>query len=255
MFKQKRWLLSAMLACSTQTALAETCRADSGLNINPLLELYTSEGCSSCPPADQWLSQLKQTMHNVNALAFHVDYWDGLGWKDAYAQTQFSEKQRQQARRTGNAVVYTPQFTLNGQDFRAWGDARLTRASQALAKTPSQVQIQVLQTAATAQQFALLTNIQPLKKGPPAQLYLAVYEHGLSSQVKAGENSGRTLHHDFVVRQWLGPFVWQTDQPWQHRQLLDMHWLKQPAGVVAYVQATQSGEILQSVRLPFCASD
>src|SRR3569832_1871687 len=94
---------------------AATCNAVSGASRNSLLELYTSEGCSSCPPADRWLSHLPDDA-GVVPLAFHVDYWDRLGWRDPFAQAAFSQRQR--ARNNGTGWVYTPQVMLDGKDYR-----------------------------------------------------------------------------------------------------------------------------------------
>lgn len=111
-----------LLLCALVTPIADaaTCIATSGATRNRLLELYTSEGCSSCPPADRWLSQLPRDSRDsgVVPLAFHVDYWDRLGWKDRFAQAAFSQRQRDRNR--GPGWVYTPQLMLDGEDFRNW---------------------------------------------------------------------------------------------------------------------------------------
>ena len=91
-----------------------------------LIELYTSEGCSSCPPADQWLSRLKvhpQLWHQLVPIAFHVDYWDYIGWQDRFARPEFSERQRLYARQNNLSTVYTPALVLNGTEWRnfSWG--------------------------------------------------------------------------------------------------------------------------------------
>ena len=88
-----------------------------------LLELYTSEGCSSCPPAESWLSQLKAKTglwSDFVPVAFHVDYWDSLGWRDKWASPQFTERQRAYAAASASANVYTPEFVLNGAEWRNW---------------------------------------------------------------------------------------------------------------------------------------
>jgi len=94
LFSHKYLFTFALISLATQSALAAECNAKSGKTIVPLLELYTSEGCSSCPPADQWLSSLKLDADKLTALAFHVDYWDYIGWKDRFAKTAYSERQR-----------------------------------------------------------------------------------------------------------------------------------------------------------------
>lgn len=97
------------------------CSAESGNARVALLELYTSEGCDSCPSADRWLCALPQRGHTpqrVTALAFHVDCWNYLGWQDPYAQSRFSARQRDASRRHQTRVVYTPQLLLDGADYR-----------------------------------------------------------------------------------------------------------------------------------------
>ncbi|HEX7689005.1 MAG TPA: DUF1223 domain-containing protein, partial [Burkholderiaceae bacterium] len=95
------------------------CTARSGPHVPAVVELYTSEGCSSCPPAERWLARLAGR-DDVIALAFHVDYWDGLGWKDRFAQPQFTQRQDASRRTSGARFAYTPQVILDGRDTPAW---------------------------------------------------------------------------------------------------------------------------------------
>src|SRR3954463_8496265 len=115
-------LLIAVCGFSTLAFSAHAqCETRSSANRVTVLELYTSEGCNSCPPADRWLSSLPApgvTSDRPIPLAFHVDYWDQLGWPDRMAKEQFSIRQRTQSQRNGNTVVYTPQLLLNGLDYR-----------------------------------------------------------------------------------------------------------------------------------------
>lgn len=115
-----------LLACAlfAPAAHAATCSAASGPSRARLLELYTSEGCSSCPPAERWLSQLPPDS-GVVPLAFHVDYWDRLGWRDPFAQAAFSRRQR--ARNSKLGWVYTPQVMLDGDDLRSGYRGRVSR--------------------------------------------------------------------------------------------------------------------------------
>jgi len=205
---------------------AATCTASSGVTHNRLLELYTSEGCSSCPPADRWLSLLPRDS-GVVPLAFHVDYWDRLGWKDPYGQAAFS--QRQQARNTGLGWAYTPQVMLDGEDFRGWQRGLPTPAAAparlALALTinvtPEHVEVSVTPRWLAAE------------ADKSAQLYLALTENRLESRVSAGENAHRTLHHDHVVREWVGPLP---VAELRHRFLLAPNWKRADLGVTAYAQ-------------------
>ena len=107
-------------------ALAAQCAAQSGSRTVALVELYTSEGCDSCPPADRWLSSLSAQGHTpdkVVPLSLHVDYWDYIGWKDPYAKREFATRQRKLADLKRAKVIYTPQVLLQGQDFRQIGRA------------------------------------------------------------------------------------------------------------------------------------
>ncbi|HEY9191987.1 MAG TPA: DUF1223 domain-containing protein, partial [Methyloversatilis sp.] len=127
--------LLASAALMPLSAAAVSCQVRSGWS--PVVELYTSQGCSSCPPADAWLGSLAQAAaaRQVVPLAFHVDYWDYLGWRDPLSQAGHSARQRRLARAEGGTVVYTPQVRLSGGDFRDWRSADIVRG--ALARTLS----------------------------------------------------------------------------------------------------------------------
>src|SRR3954469_21437092 len=123
-----------LLACAVHAAAPE-CSAQSPAHTVALVELYTSEGCDSCPPADRWLSSLLGRgfgPERVVPLALHVDYWDYIGWKDPYAKRQFSARQHKLAKLGRATFVYTPQILLQGRDFRGW-------ATDAFAKTVAEI--------------------------------------------------------------------------------------------------------------------
>lgn len=155
-----------------------------------VVELYTSEGCSSCPPADRWLSSLKsdpRLFKTLIPMAFHVDYWDDLGWPDRFAQKAFSQRQRALAQQGFVSQVYTPGLVVDSQEWRAWFNG--VRHVPSLAEPAGQL---------TAQYAGgeLVVNY------PETTLYelnVAVLGMGLDTEVKAGENRGRRLQHDFVV--------------------------------------------------------
>ena len=170
---------------------AEACSARSAAAITPVVELYTSEGCNSCPPADRWLSSLKGRS-DVLAAAFHVDYWDRLGWVDRFGSPRHTERQAQQQRSSGAGFSYTPQLLANGRDWRG---------SPTLPVLDKPALVQVEARRLDAQRVAL--QVLPLA-GAPARLALwwALLEDGHVSAVRAGENQGVTLHHDHVVRQY-----------------------------------------------------
>lgn len=178
------------------------CTARSGANTPPVVELYTSEGCSSCPPADRWLSKLTG-QPDVVALAFHVDYWDNLGWKDPFGNAAHTQRQSQQQTVNGARFSYTPQVTVNGIDSRHWPSLRLPIKAPA-ATSPVQVQLSRDGDRYTA-------VVQPTA-GAPERLaaFWAVTENQHVSAVKAGENRGETLAHDFVVREYRPVPLWAT---------------------------------------------
>jgi hypothetical protein len=180
-------LAEALAATASQSfAAPASCEAKSGQERLTVVELYTSEGCSSCPPADRWLSGLKGR-DDVLAQAFHVDYWDRLGWKDLFASPAYTERQ-DQWRALGRArFIYTPQTIVDGADRRDL-PARHEPAGAALAlrRDGEGYRATVTSTAASPARLAA---------------YWSVTESGHRSVVKAGENEGATLHHDFVVRE------------------------------------------------------
>ena len=118
-------LISCLFLFPALMASAETptCEVNSQPHRVALLELYTSEGCSSCPPADKWLSELSGIGLDANKvvpLSLHVDYWNYIGWRDPYSSSQYTARQREQGQRNRLLSIYTPQMVINGQDYRAW---------------------------------------------------------------------------------------------------------------------------------------
>ena len=192
-------LRDAMLVLSLLATLGATaapaCTAQSGDTVPAVVELYTSEGCNSCPPADRWVSSLEGRA-DVIALAFHVDYWDSLGWKDRFAQPRFTQRQNATLRTSGARFAYTPQVIVDGRDTPDW--SRLP-ATALHAKAPATVALK-LEREATG----LALTVTP-GAGAPAKLsgYVAVVDDGMQTHVGAGENRGATLRQDAVVRELL----------------------------------------------------
>jgi hypothetical protein len=120
----------------------DVARFESGPAQVSLLELYTSEGCSSCPPAEAWLSELSRNPNVWRAVvpvSFHVDYWDNLGWKDAFSSREFTLRQRSYAASWGSESIYTPEFVLNGAEWQGWGQAVPAGANQQAGKLTVEV--------------------------------------------------------------------------------------------------------------------
>ena len=159
-----------------------------------LIELFTSEGCSSCPPAEKWLSRFKSdpdVWKKIVPVAFHVDYWDRLGWRDRFAKPEFTLRQQRYAAGFGGDSVYTPGFVVNGKEWRGWfSGAKLPAPSGNVGK---------LRVSLTGENQVSATFVPGGSSPPSLQLEVALLGGDLESDVKRGENSGRKLRHDFVV--------------------------------------------------------
>ncbi|NOT14691.1 MAG: DUF1223 domain-containing protein [Methylotenera sp.] len=244
----------SILSISTQNVIAAECSAKSGAETVPLLELYTSEGCSSCPPADKWLSTLKPDLKKVIPLAFHVDYWDYIGWKDRFAKAEYSERQRKTAALVGSSFIYTPQFVLSGRDFRGIDESRLNQAISTKQKVASRANLSLALATLNNGEISLNANAQAVNVTyiKNAEVYIAIYENKLASLVNAGENNGRELKHDYVVREFYGAYPLGNKNEFSKNIPLKPEWKGRQAGAVIFVQDARNGEILQSLALPFC---
>lgn len=174
-----------------------------------IVELFTSEGCSSCPPADALLARLEelQPVENVQILALeeHVDYWNNLGWSDPFSGSEWTARQRDYASSLGNGNVYTPQMVVNGH--AEFVGSRADQAQQAILKeaasgSPVAISISSRQTSKKSQeQFVVsLGKVTAGNEGDTLEVWLAITESGLRSRVTAGENAGEELHHASIVR-------------------------------------------------------
>ena len=240
-------------------ARATLCSAKSSPRTAALVELYTSEGCSSCPPADRWLSTLRHTGQargDIVPLALHVGYWDYIGWKDPYARPAFAARQRWIAALQHSGFVYTPQVVLQGRDFRGWGSGAFEQAVAEINARPANAAISLslesLRGGVLKVEVAARV-LEPARR-EAAALYLAAFQSRLVSRVDAGENQGRTLEHDYVVRDWVGPIAFGADG-----RLRQVRRLSLPSGAVAgnsgaaaFVQDRARGEVLQALLLPAC---
>ena len=249
-------LMLPMLAALTAPdfALAQTCSKTSPAHTTALLELYSSEGCDSCPPADKFVSQLYKTsglsMDQVVPLALHVDYWDYIGWKDRFAKPVFTERQRWLVGLAHSRNVYTPEIFLAGKEWRDWRGGVMTAVQQINAK-PAQADIRITleKSADNKLQVGLLASTKE-----PGKLYFALVESGLVSKVNAGENRGVTLQHDYVAQIWGEPldFRHAGNQSITRQISLSANAAKQNLAVTAFVQSDQ-GVVLQALSLPLCA--
>lgn len=253
-----------MVMCTpgiSESAIAAECSVKSGAQTVPLLELYTSEGCSSCPPADKWLSNLKPDPSKVIPLAFHVDYWNYIGWKDRFSKAEYSDRQRKTAAFAGSGYVYTPQFVFNGLDFKSWNNSRLNQRIEATQKLASRANLSLGAVTQANGEITLKASAQAVKPtdAKNADVFVAIYENKLASQVNAGENSSRELKHDYVVREFFGAYQINNQNEFSKNFTLSPEWKKrgykfENMGAVIFVQNSQTGEILQSLALKLCNS-
>jgi hypothetical protein len=249
-----RILLAVLSVFLMGAAEAQKCTARSGDKTAVLVELYTSEGCNSCPPADRWLSGLgkKYPPELVVPLALHVDYWDYIGWKDPYARREFSQRQRRLSQLQRASFVYTPQVLVQGADFREWSGAAFDRAVTRLHAKPAgaRLELEIRVGTRDALQVRVQAALLDAAQAADAGLYVAAYENRLESQVTAGENSGRLLQHDHVALEWQGPYA-----PGERELRLPLLPKAKigDSGVVAFVQNRRTAEVLQTLMLGTCS--
>ncbi|HEX3560118.1 MAG TPA: DUF1223 domain-containing protein [Pyrinomonadaceae bacterium] len=242
-----------------------------------VVELFTSEGCSSCPPADDLLSRLDETQPvagaEVIALAQHVDYWNNLGWADPFSTHEFSERQGEYAETFGNEGVYTPQMVVDGHaEFPGSNNGR---AFETIAQAAREPKADVQLARASEQNDAgqndagqsdagqsdagdglrLDVRVGALPKltdGDTADVLLAVTESGLSSDVARGENAGRRLSHVGVVRRLtkIG-YVSAASQPFKGEPVivLDKSWRRENLRAVVFLQEHTSKRVVGAASL------
>jgi hypothetical protein len=230
------------------------CEAKSGAKTAALVELYTSEGCSSCPPADQRLARLGAIL-GVGAeavpLALHVDYWDYIGWHDQYAKGAFTMRQNRLVELNHPRTVYTPHFFVGGTELGLRQDELLAEVER-VNGVPAQAEIRVKADVETGGVLSL--SVHAAAQSKSAALYLAVTEGGLTSKVTRGENGGATLHHEHVVREWIGPIRLAGGTADAQRDItLPAAWNRARLDVVAFVEDESSGVVLQAVSASQCA--
>ncbi len=192
--------IAATLALAVPlSAGAGNIKAASGKTITPVVELYTSEGCSSCPPADAWLTHLGQILddrfHAV-PLAFHVDYWNDLGWEDPFSHPKFTQRQYALAAWNRQHAIYTPEFFVSGRETR--GTDAVVEAIQLDNRQLAEVALSI--NAHWAGRRNVAVDVEVLGAIDGAELYLALTESNLHRRIDRGENRGHELRYDFVVR-------------------------------------------------------
>ena len=234
--------------------------ADAGGTARPVVvELFTSEGCSSCPPADALLARLddQERVGNAEVIALeeHVDYWDQLGWRDPFSGAQWTARQQEYASLFGNEGVYTPQMVVDGRaEFVGSSQGKAKSAIVEAAVQPkAEVVLTGLDGSAEKAHIRIVVAKLPSVTTRDAQVWLAVTETGLHSNVRAGENSGQDLHHAAVVRSLrkVGDAKVGKDVAYSAKQevRLDSTWKQENLRVVVLVQDPKSRHILGAASL------
>lgn len=192
--RNSRTIIFLGVLCSALSVTADSVLLKSGIEKNRIIELYTSEGCSSCPSADKWISGLKNSddlWNDVIPIAFHVDYWDQLGWVDELAEKNYSDRQREYRREGSISQVYTPGFVVDGKEWRGFFKRKMLKPAAPVDVGEITLQIQPDSIIATFDPQIVVSD--------DLVFHTAVLGFDIEKEIQAGENAGKTLHHDFAV--------------------------------------------------------
>ena len=231
-----RRLMAAFMAAAAFVSLAGAAQAQSNLVV---VELYTSQGCSSCPPADALLHELAER-DDVLPLALHVDYWDYIGWKDQFANPKFTKRQKAYAHAAGQHMIYTPQMIVGGQDHVVGNKPmHLARLIETHAAQPVAVQLSLRREGE-----AVVVSAPAVDGLGDVLVQLVRYIPEKTVEIGRGENAGRTITYSNVVTDW------QVLGPWDGSSSLGMRAQAPGAGpVVIVLQKAGHKAILAAVRL------
>jgi hypothetical protein len=204
-----------------------------------LLELYTSEGCSSCPPAEAWLSGLQNSPRlwkDFAPVAFHVDYWNYMGWKDAWSDAAFSERQRAYAQLWHSENIYTPEFILNGREWHNWFTGKNGP------KSDGRMAGVLTVTSTDTNRWQAVFKPEKISEAR-YEIHAALLAGGMVSDVQAGENGGRRLNHDFVVVNLVQTGMTASDEGTKGKFILDAPRLNTGKTLALAVWVTRAGEL------------
>jgi hypothetical protein len=215
---------------------------ESGETHSTLIELFTSEGCSSCPSAEKWLSGLKSNQglwKKIVPVAFHVDYWDHLGWRDRFAKPEFTSRQQRYAAAWGGDSVYTPGFVVNGKEWRGWfGGSAMPITS---------TKVGVLRVSVGDDGKISATFAPNTMQARSLALNVALLGNDLESDVKRGENGGRKLRHDFVVLQLAKSEMTNQGNLWTGKVLLSSNaGTDKATALAAWVKSSETAPPIQA---------
>jgi hypothetical protein len=212
-----------------------------------VVELFTSEGCSSCPPADDLLGEIgtdaRKRQQRIYCLSFHVDYWNNLGWSDPYSDAAFSRRQQGYAKAFTSDQVYTPQMVVNGStEFVGSDRTRARKHIDAALKQPIRAAVKISQEhEKDPSAIVFAYEVSPVPRG--SVLNVALVERGLVSTVKRGENGGRTLRHENVVRAFQTTRLGEAEKGTVQLKLpADL--VSKNSSAIAYVQDSDTWAVL-----------
>ena len=253
MNRQMNAILAIALLSPTLSWAA--CDVKSGPRTTALVELYTSEGCSSCPPADQRLGQFPSReygLEQIVPISLHVDYWDYLGWKEPFAQPRFSERQSWLVRTNGHKTVFTPHFFVSGKEVRDWRGDFDDELKRVIAQ-PARADIRIHAESTGPETLSVAASATAPLPGEQLALFVVLIEDKLTSSVSAGENRGVTLAHDHVVREWIGPVALNAGHAAIKQTVTTRsNWNSARLGIAAFVQDLQTGQVLQAAGASQC---
>jgi hypothetical protein len=244
------WGLRASSGVETQTSLGAAAR------VPVIVELFTSEGCSSCPPADALLAELasRQPLGSAEVIALeeHVDYWDQQGWRDPFSSAAWTARQYEYAERLDNGNPYTPEMVVDGMEGFVGSRGAVARQEIERAAAIKKTRIEISEISPVqARAVAFKVSVERLSGLAPqdtAEILLAITESGLHSAVKAGENAGEELRHSPVVRELkvIGVMAKNGEEEFQAQPAvkLDAKWTLENLRAVVFVQEKKNRRIL-----------
>ena len=240
LYRIRTLALALVVAAGLGPATVPALAADDALKV---VELYTSQGCSSCPPADALLAELADH-DGVLALSFHVDYWDYIGWKDPFASPLHTQRQRVYSQVFGKRYVYTPQMVVNGAFEMTGSDRARVLQRIAAAQPPDRVRLAMRDDGAGK----VTVSVPRSAEADPATVWLVVYDNEHVTAIKRGENRGRTLRYRNVVRGLQRIGMW-------HGQALELPVMISEMspdggdGCAVLLQSQRTGRILAAARV------
>jgi hypothetical protein len=240
MFRKTAWLVTGLmtfagLAAAQEGAAPAAAAADSPV----VVELFTSQGCSSCPAADALLAEM-EGREDIIPLALHVDYWDYIGWADGFARPEFTRRQKGYAASAGERRIYTPQIIVNGrEDVVGSHPMKVAALIEKHAAAEPRVALQVRREGGR-----LHIHARALEAMRPCAVYVVQYEPAREVMIERGENAGRSIRYTHIVRDWQLLRDWDDGAPFEAVAEVD-----ETLPVVVLVQEDRYGPILAAARL------